>query len=265
MSYQIRLTSLVIASLITLSVHAQTREIAITIDDLPFVGSARIHQGQTQQKNARFLEIVDTLVNNQVPATGFVIAGAIAKGQWELLELFHQKGFTIGNHSQSHFNLNRSNAEQYINDVDLADKRLRPLMTQNKYYRYPYLAYGHGEKKQAVEAYLASNHYVIAPVTIDSKDFKFNKQLTAKNWRVRAEHLVHIKKQYLTYIWKETQRAEKMAGDKPIKQILLIHANLLNSHALNDIIQLYRNNGYRFISLDEALSADAVDTIGVEA
>lgn len=265
MSSLVRRASLIIGLFISIQAIGQTREIAITIDDLPFVGSSNNPLSKFHRKHDRFMKILDTLIDNQVPATGFVIAGSIAKGQWELLELFRQKGFTIGNHSQSHLDLNHTNTEKYISDVDVADKKLRPLMTKNKYYRYPYLAYGHGEKKQAVMAYLASNHYIVAPVTIDSKDFKFNKQLISMSWRARASNLAHIKKRYLSYLWKETQRAEKIAGDRPIKQILLIHANVLNSHALNDVIALYRNNGYRFISLEEALSNEGLEPIGVEA
>ena len=52
-------------------------------------------------------------------------------------------------------------------------------------------------------------------------------------------------------------KAEKRSSDKPVKQILLVHANLLNSHFLGDVIQMYKNNGYRFISLTEALANTA--------
>ena len=44
---------------------------------------------------------------------------------------------------------------------------------------------------------------------------------------------------------------------KPVKQIILLHANLLNSHFLGDIIQMYRDHGYKFITLEEALENPA--------
>jgi hypothetical protein len=46
-----------------------------------------------------------------------------------------------------------------------------------------------------------------------------------------------------------------------VKQILLIHANLLNSLCLGDIIELYRTNGYKFISLADALKGNAAQPI----
>ncbi len=234
-----------------------TREIAITLDDLPFVGSANYKASALKREHDRFMRILDTLIAYKVPATGFVIAGAIERGQWELLEAFHDAGFTIGNHTYSHANLNRMSSAKYIENVAHADKVLNGLMSHPRYFRYPYLAEGHGAKKAAVQAYLASHDYVVAPVTIDTKDFRFNSQLYRVAYRARPNYLPKLRKQYLNYIWKQTLRAEKRAKGKPVKHILLLHANLLNSHFLGDIIQMYKDHGYQFITLKEALENPA--------
>ncbi len=239
---------------------AEGREIAITIDDLPFVGSCNGQASKLEREKERFLLIMQTLIDKKVPATGFVIAGSIEKGQWELLEQFKQRGFILGNHTYSHKSLNSTSAPNYIEDIDRADKILTPLYTEHKYFRYPYLAESKGTKSQEVHNYLAEHHYTIAPVTIDSKDFLFNAQLFAIPFRARPQSLPQMKKRYLSYIWNQTLRAEnrtKNTPDKPAKQILLIHSNLLNSHFLGDIIDMYQQNGYRFISLDEALDGTA--------
>lgn len=237
----------------TLSCFAQTREITITIDDLPFVGTTHNKPANLKREHDRFMKIMQSLIDHQVPATGFVIPGSIEKDQWQLLQRFHDAGFLIGNHTYSHANLNRTSAEKYIEDIARADKILAPLMTRPKYFRYPYLAEGQGQTKQAVHDYLIDNDYIVAPVTIDSKDFQFNAQLFAIPWSQRDKHLNRIKKNYLDYIWKQTLRAEKNSNGQPTKQILLIHANLLNSHFLGDIIQMYKDHGYQFITLDEAM------------
>lgn len=225
------------------------REIAITIDDLPFVGEANNNPAKLKREQDRFMNIMQALVDNNVPATGFVIAGDIEKGQWELLEQFRQAGFVLGNHTYTHINLNTTSAEKYIDNVDKADKVLEPLMSNPRYFRYPYLAEGNGQKRLKVKRYLNSHNYVIAPVTVDSKDFLFNKRLYHP-FRLHEQTLRQIKPQYLAYIWKETLKAEQ-SGQKPI---LLIHANLLNSYCMADIIALYKKKGYRFISLEEALN-----------
>lgn len=239
---------------ISLFAAVETRQISITIDDLPFVGTTHNKPGNLRREHERFMRIMQNLIDHKVPATGFVVAGTIEKDQWQLLESFQNAGFVIGNHTYSHANLNRTDPQKYISDIAQADEILTPLMSNPKFFRYPYLAEGKGETKQQVYDYLISQGYVIAPVTIDSKDFRFNAQLLAIHWRNRDKHINHIKKRYLDYIWKQTLRAEKKANGKPVKQILLIHANLLNSHALGDIIQMYKDHGYQFISLSEALT-----------
>lgn len=243
--------------LLTCTGFAQPREIALTIDDLPLVASKMDTPGNQQRATERFNKIVEALTQNQIPATGFVIAGAIAKGQWAFLEQFRNAGFALGNHTYSHYNLNQMNADKYIADVDKADKILTPLMTEPKYFRYPYLAEGNKTSKPKVLNYLNENHYVIAPVTIDSKDFRFNEQLYKVPYRSREAYINKLKPRYLAYIWSQTLKAEQRAKGQPVKQILLIHANLLNSYALNDIIQMYKQNGYSFITLTEALKNPA--------
>jgi peptidoglycan/xylan/chitin deacetylase (PgdA/CDA1 family) len=226
--------------------------IAVTIDDLPFVGANSGERG-LQRTAERFNRIVDYLVKNQVPATGFIICDTIGKGQMELLESFRQQGFGLGNHSCTHFSLSRVGAEKYIADVARADQKLASLMTTPKYYRYPYLDEGRGEARTQVYDYLASNQYVIAPVTMDSKDYEFNERLLRINWRNREARLDGIKRDYLNYIDRQISKAEKIHKDN-YPEILLIHANLINSHALGDVIALFKKRGYRFITLDEAIA-----------
>lgn len=213
--------------------------------------------GNQQRASARFNKIIEALVESKVPATGFIIAGAIAKGQWAFLEAFRKAGFGLGNHTYSHLSLNHMGADKYIADVDKADKILAPLLTEPKYFRYPYLAEGNKTAKPKVLHYLDEKHYAVAPVTIDSKDFRFNEQLYHVPYRSRVAYIDKLKGRYLAYIWHQTERAEQRARGQPVKQILLIHANLLNSYVLADIIQMYKKNGYTFITLTEALKNPA--------
>ena len=238
-------------------IHAQSHEIAITIDDLPFVGSCNGDTKKLAREHDRFMKILQALTENHVPATGFVIANSIEPGQWALLEEFRNNGFIIGNHTYSHANLNTMSAEKYIQEIEKSDKILAPLMSPPKYFRYPYLAEGKGEKKIQVQTYLAKDQYIIAPVTIDSKDYRFNAELLAISWRNRAQYLNSFKKRYLNYIWSQTLKAEKHTQNGEDKQILLIHANYLNSFFLKDIIEMYKQHGYTFISLPEALKSPA--------
>lgn len=234
-----------------------TREIAITIDDLPFVAASYKNEAALKRTHDRFMEMVQALTDYQVPTTGFVIGGAIGTGDWKLLEAFHQAGFIIGNHTYTHLNLNQTASEKYIDNIAKTDRILTPLLSSPKYFRYPYLAEGRGATKEQVQKYLDDNNYKIAPVTIDSKDYRFNEELYHVAYRAREQYVPQLKQRYLAYIWHETERAEKRADGKPVKQILLLHSNLLNSYCLRDILKMYQEHGYHFISLNDALSNPA--------
>lgn len=233
-----------------LGCFAQPQEIALTIDDLPFVGS---------KKNFHLNMILSTLQEYNVPATGFVIAGEVERSNWSMLKKFRDAGFGLGNHTVSHVNLNKIDAEAYIEEIDLADQLLLPLLSEPKYFRYPYLATGKGEKKEKVMHYLADHHYQVAPITIDSQDFLFNKKLTAVSKEEREDYLLNeLKPNYLNYIWQQTLKAQehnRKSGNPERAQILLIHANLLNAYSLVDIINLYREHGFTFVPLDKALQS----------
>ncbi|STX52086.1 polysaccharide deacetylase [Legionella busanensis] len=241
--------------------YAQEREIAITMDDLPLVASQMNTEANQQRSRERFTNIINTFTKYHVPVTGFVIAGSIEKGQWDFLQQFINAGFIIGNHTYSHPNLNKIGAEKYIKDMDRADKILSPLFSTPKYFRYPYLAEGSKQTKQKILTYLKEHNYIVAPVTIDSKDFEFNEKVYKVPFRSREKFIQKIKSKYLAYIWQQTLNAEKRSNKTGNKQILLIHANLLNSYLLGDILEMYQKNGYKFISLAEALESPAPSLI----
>lgn len=238
-------------TLFTHASFAEKREIAITIDDLPFVG---------ESKNFHLNMIIDAFKNNNVPATGFVIAGNVKADNWEVLHKFQEAGLSLGNHTLSHTNLNQVSPDTYIHEIDAADKILSPVMTKPKYFRYPYLAMGNGDKKDKILHFLSSKNYHIAPITIDSKDFIFNQLLLSVPESQRRSFLGALKQCYVDFIWQQTLHAmeNNRLNHKPDQaQILLIHSNLLNAYVLPDIINLYKQNGYTFVSLNKALKTFA--------
>ncbi|GGI76856.1 polysaccharide deacetylase family protein [Legionella impletisoli] len=230
------------------STYAANKKIALTIDDLPFVGD---------YKNQHLSMIIETLKSQKVPATGFIIAGNVHSENWSVLNQFREAGFSLGNHTFNHTNLNTANVNDYIEEVDVADKILSPVLTEPKFFRYPYLAMGKGNKKRQVLDFLAEKNYHVAPITIDSKDFIFNQLLLSVPESGRRPYLQSLKPAYLNFIWQQTLKAEETNRksahtDKP--QILLVHANLLNAYTLSDIIDLFKAHHYEFVRLEDALN-----------
>lgn len=246
---------LIVFTLLPSVALAHKKTIAITIDDLPFVGEYR---------NFHLNMIMETMVKQQVPATGFIIASEVRNDNWDILHKFRDAGFGLGNHTFSHANLNRLTVEEYIQEIKKADSRLTPVMTKPKYFRYPYLAMSNGSKKEQILCYLAKKGYQVAPITVDSKDFAFNQRLLAVPELKRRDYLNELKSFYLDFIWQQTLKAEEhnqYHHNEDQAQILLIHANLLNAYVLPDIINLYREHGYKFVNLEQALNKFKPTTI----
>lgn len=228
-------------------IFAHKKTIALTIDDLPFVGEYR---------NFHLNMMMETMLKQDVPAVGFIIGGEVRKDNWEILQKFRDAGFALGNHTFSHANLNKLQPEDYIADIRKADKKLKPVLTEPKYFRYPYLAMSSGDKRNKILCYLAKKNYQVAPITIDSKDFVFNQRLLSVPEIDRRAYLSEMKPFYLDFIWQQTLKAEEHSQyhhNPEQGQILLIHANLLNAYVLPDIINMYKEQGYEFVSLDSAL------------
>ena len=118
---------------------AQKKTISITIDDLPFVGEYR---------NFHLNMMMETMTREHVPATGFIIASEVRKDNWVMLRKFRDAGFGLGNHTLTHANLNKMSTHDYIHEIREADNILSPVLTEPKYFRYPYLATSSGQKKK---------------------------------------------------------------------------------------------------------------------
>ncbi|KTD72213.1 hypothetical protein [Legionella tucsonensis] len=99
---------------------------------------------------------------------------------------------------------------------------------------------------------MSNNNYIVAPVTVDSRDFEFNKKLIKQIRQNPTAPLTDLKRHYLEYVWQRTLTAEK---NTPGKQILLLHANLLNAYFLDDLLLMFEAHGYHFISLSDALTS----------
>lgn len=247
--------------LLSFSAQAQ-RQIAVTFDDLPFVSELSL--AHAQQSTARLLAKLPVYA---IPAVGFVNESfALRIGEVDariaLLDAWLKGGHQLGNHTFSHPSFNELSLEEYkINflkgDV-ITDRLTRTLGRPIRYFRYPFLQTGPDSlKRYGFEAFLRERGYTNAPVTIDADDWLFNKVYTdalrandsTLMQRVGAEYLRHTDA-YFAYYEKLTL---EVAG-RPIKQILLCHANALNADYFDQLVALMQRRGYAFIPLADALT-----------
>lgn len=239
-----------------------SREVAITIDDLPRGGDAP--SGSAGRSFAEIRGMTERLLAplREIPVTGFVHPGRTelsAPDLRRILDLWLDAGAQLGNHTWSHADLNRTTVPDYEQDILKAEATLRPVLEAHgkklEFFRYPMLHAGPTvETKRAIAGFLSAHHYRNAPVTFDNSDYLFAAAY------LRPELRARVAREYLPYLesvvaFFERRSIEVVGREFP--QIMLLHANELNSRRMPDILAMFRRRGYRFIALDEALQDGA--------
>jgi hypothetical protein len=119
------------------------------------------------------------------------------------------------------------------------------------------------EKKEAIETFLRVKGYTIAPHTIENSDFIFNRvYVNARSARDEAL-AVKVRAAYLEHTMAATAFAESIAPKifkREIPQTLLLHANDITADSLDELLTHYEKRGYRFVTLEQAMSDPAYQT-----
>jgi len=253
--------------LISVSAAQTNRQVAITIDDLPAAASNFISAGEITDMTSKLLS---TLRDQKVPAVGFVNEKKVYKfgevdGRIKALQMWVDFGFELGNHTYSHISLNRAGLRAWEDDVIQGEPLLQLLLsTKNmklRYFRHPYLDTGRDlQTRRQAEAFLVERGYRIAPVTLDAWDWMYAPVYDDAKKRGDTDLQQQLVKSYLSYsdaVFAYTEQlAVKTIGYEP-KQILLLHGNQLEADHIGELIDVLRKRGYRFTTLEDALSDQA--------
>jgi len=241
------------------------RQIAITIDDLPVNWMTDKGVAGWEKVTSRLLA---SLKKHGVPAIGFVNLGKLYDKDGQLddrrLELLHgwlKAGFELGNHTFSHLDLHKTSLPEFTRDLLNDEDILRGLCDDHsrklEFFRHPLLHTGLDlETKHGLEQILEDHGYRIAPVTMDNSEWIYARAFDIANSSRDSGLKQRIAAAYLDYMERVIAYYESQSQalfGREIRQILLIHANTLNSDHFDDLAQLLRKRGYVFISLAEAL------------
>jgi peptidoglycan-N-acetylglucosamine deacetylase len=246
--------------------QSTTREVAVTIDDLPAASRAMPAQAIVEMTS----KLLQTLHEQKVPVVGFVNESKLYKlgevdDRIKALQLWLDNGFELGNHTFSHMSLNQASLKAWEDDVIRGETVTRLLLTQHnmklRYFRHPFLDTGRDlETRRQAEAFLIARDYRIAPITLDAWDWMYAGVYEDAKTRGDSGLQQELVKSYLAYsdsVFAYSEHlAKQIIGYEP-KQILLLHANQLEADHIGELIALMRKRGYRFITLAEALSDQA--------
>lgn len=243
------------------------RQVAITIDDLPAASAATMPAATMTEMTTKLLT---TIRDQKVPVVGFVNERKLYKfgevdERIKNLEMWLDFGFELGNHTFAHTSLNKVPLQAWEEEVIRGETVTSLLMAQHKmkirYLRHPYLDTGRDlETRRQAEAFLAQRGYRIAPITLDAWDWMYAPVYEDAKKRGDTALQKKLVDSYLDYSDKvfdyDEQFSVRILGYEP-KQILLIHANQLEADHINELFDVFRKRGYRFVTLEDALSDGA--------
>jgi peptidoglycan/xylan/chitin deacetylase (PgdA/CDA1 family) len=235
----------------------QRAEVAITVDDLPVHGD--LPSNTTRAEIAK--RMIETFKAKGVPGLyGFVNAKNIGGDQEkaDVLATWANSGLALGNHTYSHSDLNTSSVQAFEDEIVANESVLQGLMGARDWhwFRYPFLHEGDTlEKRRAVRKYLADHGYKIAQVTLDFGDYAWNNPYARCVAKQDAQAIEWLKSSYLNTAKEDIALDRKlsvMLFGRDIKYVLLLHIGALDSIMLPDLLDLFKKQGFDFISLEEA-------------
>jgi peptidoglycan/xylan/chitin deacetylase (PgdA/CDA1 family) len=257
-----------LAAALAAPARAQERfEVALTIDDLP-QGGREFGLDRMRRMTERFVRGV---ASRRIPAVAFVNEAQLftvpgeADERIAMIEAWAEAGIELGNHTFAHRSFRELTLAQYEEGVVRGETVSRLLSERRKlpfrYFRHPYLDTGPNlESRTEFEKFLAGRGYTIAPVTIDPADWMFSLVYADAKARGDKKAMRKVADEYLAHFDLALSYSEELARalfGRPIRHVLLMHANELNAENFDRVAAMFERRGYAFVPLPRALEDEA--------
>jgi len=240
---------------------ARAQQMAITFDDLPAHGEKPA--AITRLEIAA--SILATLKREKMPPVyGFIngIRTAEDPSTESVLKAWRDAGEPLGNHTWAHKDLESETPEQFEADVLKDEPLLQKYMPGKEneaawhWFRYPFLREGETlDKYRAVHTWLSTHNYMVAEVSMDFEDYLWNAPYARCVAKGDDASVQKLHDSYLAtadqYIGVFRQLSQMVYG-RDVRYILLMHLGAFDARMLPELLTLYRQRGFTFISLPEA-------------
>jgi peptidoglycan/xylan/chitin deacetylase (PgdA/CDA1 family) len=230
-------------------------QFSITMDDFNWGNPVKLTAVERNQA------ILQTLSAHSIKAALFVIGRNIESDEGkQLLSSWDKADHLIGNHTYSHRNLNAANTSlaEFTDDILRAEAFLQDFSRFRKYFRFPMLKEGDTvQKRDGVRAFLARQGYRVGHVTIDNSDWVIDQRLTARLRKDTNADLKPYRDYYLQHIWDRASYYDSLSRrvlGRSVKHTVLVHYNLLNGLFLDELIKMFKQQGWQPIDAAEAFT-----------
>ncbi|WP_025886425.1 polysaccharide deacetylase family protein [Asaia prunellae] len=255
-----------------IAVHVSAQPVhlvAVTFDDLPYVMSDKASRSDNQ-KDAQPANraILAALRHDAVPVTAFVNEDkvrALGSLGTKILTQWNQGTLTLANHAAHHVDSNMLTPAQFENEIKEGERSIGPLAHKAgrklEFFRFPFNHVGDTEpKRKALSEIVRRLGYRQAATTIDVEDYLFNDAYECAHAAGNPVDEQRILQAYIDYARIEIpcyQKLDEKIMGYDVPAVMLLHSNRLNAVALPQILALFREQHYRFVTLTQAQSDPA--------
>jgi peptidoglycan/xylan/chitin deacetylase (PgdA/CDA1 family) len=247
---------------------AETRppRVALTFDDLPDHGP--LPPGSSRVDVAK--SIIDTLkAHHAPPVYGFINANQLGAhpADAEVLRLWREAGFPLGNHTFSHMDLHANTTEDFERDVAANEPTLRSYMGDRDWhwFRFPYLREGNtSEKYRTVRDMLARRGYRVAQVTLSFDDYAYNDPYARCAARNDREGIAWLEQSYRERAAETLDRGREAARavfGRDIGHVMLLHIGAFETVMLPRLLDVLQEHEFALTTLEEAQADAAYETV----
>lgn len=252
-----RFLLILIASLcFALQPAAAEKRIAISFDDIPRKA------GGFFTTDERAIKLIAALADGGVEQAGFFVTTGnldkdFGKGGEDRIRAYVAAGHVIGNHSKTHPWLSKTSVNDYIAEIDAAEKWLRDKPGYRPWFRFPYLDEGRGdlEKRDAIRRALSQRGLINAYVTIDNYDWHLDSLASQAVKKGKAIDMDALRDLYVETMVETAnfydQIAVKVSSRSPA-HVLLLHETDIAALFIDDLAKGLVADGWTIITMDEA-------------
>lgn len=254
-SLQAAFVGLLALFLTTATAHAEKR-IALSFDDVPRQKGAYFSPDERSKK------LIAALKKAKVRgAVFFVNPGKLfdpdGEGGEKRIAAYVKAGHAIANHSNTHLMLSKTNANDYLADIDAAEAWLKGRRGYRPWFRFPFLDEGRQDKikRDAIRAGLKERGLQNGYVTAEASDWNIEALTVEAKAAGKTFFMDDLRDYYVTLHLDAANAYDAIAiktiGRSPA-HVMLLHETDIAALFIGDLVAALRNDGWKIITADEA-------------
>lgn len=256
-------------------VNAQTktknRKLAVGFVSIPPVDRSA-NPPKDADATARLL--IEKLKSHKVPAIGFVNGVQISDGEKlypvraNIVRLWRDAGLEVGIGGFKHVWFYDTPYEDYVAGVEKNEALTKRILAEKnlplRYFSYPFLNTGKtAEDHNRFETWLGSRGLSSVKYTIDNQEWMYSYAYDMARNDNDINTMREIRAGFVDYMTKMFEHYEAYSQEmfgRDVAQTMVLTPSRLVTDSADELFGMIEKRGYRFVSMEEALSDEAYKT-----